>query len=149
MRWKNTERNYGVIAKTFHWLTALLFLGAYVSVYYRQWFTEEKTPENWTALQLHLSFGVSIGVLVLLRIIWRWMNRQPDEEPGTVLEHKAARFGHYALYAVMIIMPLTGYMGTGVATEFFFLFDVVKFSDTWMFTGLIEQGLGISFRSAD
>ncbi|MCO7224730.1 cytochrome b [Pleionea sp. CnH1-48] len=147
MRWKNTERNYGVIAKTLHWLTALLFLGAYVSVYYRQWITEAKTPENWTALQLHLSFGVSIGVLVLLRIIWRWMNRQPDEEPGTALEHKAARFGHYALYAVMIIMPLTGYMGTGVATEFFFLFDAVKFSDTWMFTGLIEQGLGISFEA--
>ena len=67
---KNTLENYGLVAKTIHWLTALLFLGAYASVYFRHWFTEAKTPENRTALQLHLSFGISVGVLVILRIIW-------------------------------------------------------------------------------
>ena len=45
-------------------LTALLFLASYVSVYYRHWFTEDKTPENWTALQLHLSIGITIAVVV-------------------------------------------------------------------------------------
>ena len=147
MSWKNSTTSYGVIAKTLHWGTALLFLAAYVSVYYRQWFTESKTPENWTALQLHLSFGVSIGVFVLLRIIWRFMNTQPTPEPGTVLEHRLAKLGHWALYAVMIIMPVTGYMGTGVATDFFFGFEIPKFADTWVFTQLIEQGMGLDFKT--
>lgn len=146
MQLKNSQLNYGVIAKTFHWLTALLFLAAYVSVYYRHWFTEAKTPENWTALQLHLSFGVTIGVIVVLRIIWRVMSEQPNHEPGTKIEHLAAKIGHLALYAVMIIMPITGYFGTGVATEFFFLFDIAKFADTWVFKDLIEQGMGLSFK---
>jgi cytochrome b561 len=118
-----------------------------MSVYYRHWFTEEKTPENWNALQMHLSFGVTIAVLVLLRIIWRLMNTTPAEEAGTALEHKAARLGHYALYAIMIIMPVTGYLGTGVATEFFFIFDIEKFPNTWVFTQVIQEGLGISFEA--
>ncbi|WP_205623867.1 cytochrome b [Pseudoalteromonas rubra] len=142
---KNTARDYGTIAKWLHWGTALLFLAAYVSVYYRQWFTEAKTPQNWTALQLHLSFGVSIAVIVALRLIWRWLNTQPTAEPGTRIEHLAAHLGHYALYAVMIIAPLTGYIGTGVDTEFFFLFDITKFESTALFTALVEQGMGLSF----
>jgi cytochrome b561 len=145
VNFKNTHENYGLIAKTIHWSTALLFLGSYMSVYYRHWFTEDKTPENWNAIQIHFSFGVTIAVLVLLRIIWRLMNTIPAEEPGTALEHKAARLGHYALYAIMIIMPVTGYLGTGVATEFFFMFDIEKFPNTWMFTHVIQEGLGISF----
>lgn len=54
MKLKNTANEYGLVAKWLHWSTAILFLGAYVSVYYRHWFTEEKTSANWTALQLHL-----------------------------------------------------------------------------------------------
>ena len=133
MALKNTADNYGTIAKWLHWLTALLFLGSYASVYYRHWFTEAKTPENWTALQLHLSIGVTIGVIVLLRILWRMANRSPDPVPGSRLEHLAAKLGHYALYAIMIIMPVTGYLGTGVATEYFFLFDIPSFKDTALF----------------
>ena len=124
-----------------------LFLAAYVSVYYRQWFTEAKTPENWTALQLHLSIGVSLGVIVVLRVIWRKMNETPQPEPGTKLEHLAAHLGHYALYGVMIIMPLTGYLGTGANTEFFFLFDIPKFEDTWLFTVFVQDFLGLSFKA--
>ena len=133
MRIRNTADNYGSIAKWLHWITACLFLASYISVYYRQWFTEAKTPENWIALQLHLSVGVTIAVLVLLRILWKMSNRNPDPEPGTRLEHIAARLGHLALYAVMIIMPITGYLGTGVNTEYFFLFDITSFKDSEYF----------------
>ena len=130
---RNTADNYGSIAKWLHWITAFCFLGAYISVYYRQWFTEAKTPENWIALQLHLSIGVTVAVLVVLRILWKVCNRSPDPEPGTRLEHLAAKLGHWALYAVMIIMPITGYLGTGVNTEYFFLFDITSFKDTEYF----------------
>ena len=145
MNLKNTETDYGVIAKWLHWGTALLFLAAYISVYYRQWFTTANTPENWTALQLHLSFGVSIAVVVFLRVFWRFKNKAPALEPGSSTEHFMAHMGHFALYAIMIIAPLTGYIGTGVNTDFFFLFDIPKFEETWLFQTLIAQGLGVSF----
>ena len=142
---KNTTQTYGSVAKWLHWLTALFFLAAYCTVYYRHWFTENKTPENWTALQLHLSIGISIAVLVLLRIIWRVMNRSPDVEPGTKLEHITAKAGHFALYVMMIVIPLTGYLGTGVNTEYFFLFDIPKFESTSLSTLFVSGNLGLSF----
>ena len=142
---KNTRENYGVIAKSFHWITALLILGSYVTVYYRHWFTEEKTPENWNVLQLHLSFGISIGVIVLMRIIWRSMNTVPDPEPGTSLQQNAAKIGHYILYALIIIMPITGYLGTGAATDYFFMFEIAKFSDTTFSQVLVEKILATNY----
>lgn len=131
--YRNSNTDYGTIAKWLHWLTALCFLLAYVSVKYRHWFTEKDTPENWTALQLHLSVGITVAVIVLLRIIWKLYDTSPGPEPGTKMEHLAAKMGHYVLYAVMIIMPVTGYIGTGVDTEFFFLFDITRFADTSLY----------------
>ena len=52
--WKNTDERYGRLAMILHWTVALLFLLSYMSVYYRQWFTEAQTDINWLALQLHL-----------------------------------------------------------------------------------------------
>ena len=46
MTLKNTKSNYGFIAKWIHWAIAILFLCSYCAVYFRHWFTEEKTPEN-------------------------------------------------------------------------------------------------------
>lgn len=147
MSLKNTADSYGRIAKWFHWTTAALFLAAYVSVYYRQWFTEKQTPENMTALQIHLSVGVSIAVIVALRVIWRLMNRSPADEPGTPLAHLAAHLGHLALYAVMIVAPITGYLGTGVNTDFFFLFEIPKFESTALFQSVVAEGMGLDFKT--
>jgi cytochrome b561 len=133
------------MAKWLHWLTALFFLGSYCAVYYRHWFTEKETPENWIALQLHLSIGITLAVIIVLRIIWRNMNPTPDPEPGTRIEHFAAHAGHMALYLVMVVMVITGYIGTGVDTEYFFLFDIPKFESTQIFSLVVSEGLGLNF----
>lgn len=146
---RNTKTSYGSIAKWLHWGTAVLFLASYIAVYYRHWFTEEKTPENWTALQLHLSIGLTIAIIVALRLIWKITNQSPALEPGTRLEHLAAKLGHYALYVVMIVMPLTGYLGTGVNTEYFFIFDIPKFESTHLFNMIVTEGLGITFKELE
>ena len=143
---RNSTTSYGSIAKWFHWATAALFLASYIAIYYRHWFTEAKTPENWTALQLHLSIGVTIGVVVMLRILWKVINQNPDLEPGSRIEHLAAKSGHYALYVVMIVMPVTGYIGTGVNTEFFFIFNIPKFESTYLFNMLVTNGLEMTFK---
>lgn len=146
MNIRNTKDNYGAVAKSLHWLTAVLFLGSYMSVYYRHWYTDEGTPENWSALQLHLSIGVTIAVIVVLRILWRVSNRAPDLEPGVRVEHLAAHAGHYMLYLVMIAAPLTGYLGTSVDTEFFDLFIIPMFEHTPAFSFLVSDLLGMTFK---
>lgn len=143
---KNTAEGYGAIAKWLHWATAILFLASYFSIYYRHWFTEVKSFESMIAFQLHLSVGVTIAVIVVLRIVWRITNRIPDPESGTFLEHTATQLEQYALYAVMIILPATGYLGTVVNTNYFFMFEIPRFADTQLFTFLVTDGLGICFK---
>ena len=145
MKLKNSQESYGLIAVLLHWIVALGIIAGYVAVYYRHWFTKEKTPENWTALQLHLSFGVTVAVFVFLRVLWKAVNVKPVEAPGTRLEHLASHGMHWALYALMIVMPITGYLGTGVATEYFFLFDIPKFADTTLFKIVVESWMGLTF----
>ncbi|AKH20382.1 cytochrome b [Sedimenticola thiotaurini] len=142
---KNSQRNYGLIARSLHWLTAALFLAAYCAVYYRHWFTESRTTENMIAFQLHLSFGITIGVVVLLRLLWRLYDSAPESEATSWWANSLARIGHLALYAVMIIMPLTGYLGTGGNTNYFFLFEIPRFQDTALFSWLVTGGLGMTF----
>jgi cytochrome b561 len=145
MRLRNTPEAYGEVAKWLHWIIALLFLGAYCAVYYRHWFTEKDTPGNWNALQLHLSFGVTIGVFVFLRVLWKLSNPRPGLEPGPRWEHVAAKAGHAALYFFMIAMPVTGYLGTGADTHYFFTYHLPKFADTALYDWLVTGMLGMSF----
>ncbi len=144
---KNSAENYGSVAKWLHWATAVLFLASYCAVYYRHWFTENRTAENIIALQLHLSVGISIGVVVFLRLLWRVSNRAPTPESNNPLGNFMARAGHIALYAVMIIMPLTGYLGSGGSTNFFFLFEIPGFADTPLFSLIVRDGLGMTFEA--
>jgi len=145
MSLKNTADHYGTVARWLHWSIAILFLGAYCAVYYRHWFTEPKTTANTIALQLHLSCGLSAAALVVVRIVWRFMNQQPRLEPGGRVAHLAAHWGHFALYFIMIAAPLTGYLGTGANTKFFFLLDVPNVQSTTAFqTFVVERG-GLTF----
>jgi cytochrome b561 len=139
MSLKNTAEAYGSIAKWFHWVTAILFLVSYCTIYYREWFAESEL-ENWSAIQLHLSIGITLGGLVTLRIMWRFLNRSPEPESGTKLQHMAVQIGHYALYAIMLIMPISGYLSIanylsigGGSITYFLLFDMTSFKDIQVF----------------
>lgn len=61
--------------------------------------------------------------------------------------HFTARVGHTALYFIMILMPITGYIGTSVDTEFFFLFDITQAGNTSIYKSIVEEGLGITFKT--
>ena len=152
MNLKNTKNRYGLVAIILHWIVAFGFLGAYAAVYYRHWFsTGEFNPaelnSNMVSLFLHMSLGLSLGVFICLRIIWKIMNKIPDNLAGSKIEHFAARAMHSALYVFMIVMPITGYMGSKLDTNFFFLFDVPKFYDTALYALIVEQWLKMDWES--
>ena len=142
---KNTPESYGTIAKWLHWSIAILFLLAYISVYYRQWFTEPETQANMIAFHVHVNVGILVAGLVFFRIIWWTLNIKPDDEPGSRLMHLAMHLGHYALYALMILCPLTGYLGTGLGTNFLMLIEIPRFADLAIFQIIVVDGLGMTF----
>lgn len=107
---RNTKNNYGWLAKTFHWILALLILTLLgVGLYMTS--LPEEDPNRLFFYWLHKSTGVLVLTLVVLRLSWRWVNRVPELPFNMPRWQKiAARGNHYALYGLMIIMPLSGFM---------------------------------------
>jgi cytochrome b561 len=106
---KNTADSWGVIAKSFHWIIALLILGQLalgtVAEGYRL------SPLKLDLFVWHKSIGVTILLLVILRVLWRLNNPPPAPPDGIpAWETTAARIGHALLYLLMFAVPLTGWL---------------------------------------
>jgi cytochrome b561 len=129
---RNTSSRFGSISKLFHWTSAAAFIAAYVVVYYVIWFMDDTSDESLPVLNIHWVLGLLVGFLVLPRLAWRMLEVEPDATPGSRLEHRLAKWAHWGLYGLLILMPLTGYIGTGAPTDFG-VFTVTGFNETALF----------------
>jgi len=108
--WRNSKTRYGLLAIGFHWTVAVIFLGnlglgAYMSG------LELSDPSLFPLYQLHKSFGISIFLLVILRLTWRLIDAAPAMPSDTARWEKvAAKLTHTGLYAILVAMPLTGWI---------------------------------------
>ncbi|MGY4309098.1 cytochrome b561 [Bradyrhizobium sp. USDA 4369] len=143
MPWTNTKLEFGALAKFFHWSSAVAFIAAYVVVYYVIWFMDDMAPEALPVLNIHWVLGIIVGFLVLPRLLWRFANVQPEPPHESALESRLADAAHWGLYALLIVMPLTGYVGTDAETNFG-LFKVPNFRETALF-GWIESSFGLAW----
>ena len=123
---KNTQTQYGVVAKFIHWLMALLIIGMLALGLYMS-----DLPISELKLRLygiHKEFGILILMLVMFRIVWRIGNIVPLL-PNTipVWQKFAAHAVHWMLYGFMFAMPITGWLMTsaaGLPPSFFGLFTL-------------------------
>ncbi len=107
-----TQERYDHIAMLFHWVIAVLILAMFPLGWYMT-DLPKKTAERAHYFELHKSIGLTIALLVLLRIIWRLMKsppRLPDSFPDW--QKKAAKASHVLLYCMIVIQPLTGYVSS-------------------------------------
>ena len=97
----------------FHWLLAA---GVFAQVSLGLWMIGiPKSPPGVRAywFNVHKSIGITLGLLVLARLAWRLAHR-PPALPATMVrwQRRAAQVSHYAMYACMIVLPLSGYLGS-------------------------------------
>jgi cytochrome b561 len=103
---------YTRTAIALHWLVALVIL---VQIPFG-WALNELatgTPARGWYVNLHKSVGMTLGVVIVLRACWRWFHPPPtlpDWMPRW--QRIGASASHVALYACMLIMPLTGYVAS-------------------------------------
>ncbi len=107
----NTETSWGLPARLLHWATAavILFLLA-VGLYMAN--AKIDLYEQFALTQTHKSWGFVAFTLGLVRIAWRLVNRRTPEMPATMsaFERFGAKAGHLGLYALMIAMPVSGWL---------------------------------------
>ena len=100
---------YTSTAKTLHWLISLmifcmLLLGFYMS-------DLPLSPDKLKFYSWHKWAGVTVFLLVIIRLGWRITHTppaMPEEMPQ--LQQVAATIFHFALYALMFLIPLSGWL---------------------------------------
>lgn len=125
MSFRNTDRQWGSVAKFFHWTIALLIIGNGIFGLCMDLAHNPMQKINWLAL--HKSIGLTVLALFLLRLLWRLFNRQPSDEPAPRWQHMAARVMHGVLYVLVAALPLSGWWFNSIAgkpLQFFKMFNL-------------------------
>lgn len=111
---KNTLEKYGAPAKALHWGVGILIIGLLAVGLIMTDMTD--SPDKLQLYGLHKATGIVVLSLVLVRIVWRQINVVPTLPANMkALEKKAAHFGHLALYALMLAMPISGWLMSSAA----------------------------------
>ncbi len=110
MSWKNTEKNYGLLSITFHWLMFFLIVSVYACIELRELYPKGSDPRN--ALKMwHFMLGLSVFVLVWLRLVARSLQLKPESLANMKdWQNLLAKVMHYLLYIFMVSMPLMGWL---------------------------------------
>ncbi|MGS4944450.1 cytochrome b/b6 domain-containing protein [Meridianimarinicoccus sp. RP-17] len=110
----NSPRSYGSVAKTLHWLTALLILTAIplgVVANNLPYDTSAQLATKGWLFSLHKTVGIAAFTVAVLRILWAASQPKPALlHPDRRLESWAAETVHWMLYASLVIVPLSGWL---------------------------------------
>jgi cytochrome b561 len=122
MNWNNSASRYGSLSIAIHWLMVLLFVAVYGSMELRDLFEKGSDPRE-AMKTWHFMLGLLVFALVWLRLAARLSGPAPAIQPEPPsLQQLSAKLLHLALYALMIGMPLTGWLilsATGKPIPFF------------------------------
>lgn len=123
----NPATRYTATAQWLHWIIALLLL-ATIPIAWQMAEMAHGAPMRNVYFAAHKSIGVTILLLAVARLIWRARHRAPPL-PGATPRWAArlAGINHVLLYAVLIAMPVSGYLKSatnGHPVHYFGLFDL-------------------------
>lgn len=118
---------YGWVVRTLHWaiafsIVALIPLGWYMVRldYYDPW--------SYDALAIHKGLGMVVLLLAAIMISWQLArDRTVVVASRKPWEQFATKIIHYSLYALMLVVPVTGYIistSAGAGVSVFGLFEV-------------------------
>jgi cytochrome b561 len=159
---RSEPARYTTFAIALHWLIAAAVVGLVGWGWWMQ--TIPKTPAGprVDAFNLHKSIGMTVLLLMLMRIAWRARHTPPRFVPMPRWQERLARGVHLLLYVCLILQPLSGYLGSafsGYPIRFFGIvlpawaakndalkdaMSVVHLVNSWVLVG----ALGLHFAGA-
>lgn len=107
MRFFRRVRRYNEFAMLLHWLVAagiaFLFIHGFLMMHYEE-------SERLAELNVHRSVGITVFVLVLVRVWWR-MIRPPPPVPMPEVQSRIAEMVHLLIYALLLVNGIAGAVG--------------------------------------
>ena len=103
-------QEYSTGSKWFHWITVALLALAWPAGFVISYIKDDAKTAFYT---IHESAGLTILLVVLARLAWRLRYPPPplpDQVPRPL--RRAAAAVHHALYALLILQPVLGFIAT-------------------------------------
>ena len=120
---KNEKDRYGRVSRFLHWTIAILFISLIPIGIFSSMIPEETSYRN-AYYVVHKTIGVTVFLLVIVRLVWNKISKRPAlDNTLTSTEKKLAHRAHNILYFMLLVIPVTGFMMTsyhGYGTFFFF-----------------------------
>jgi cytochrome b561 len=104
-----TDRlQYGTVAKVFHWLIVALLIVQYPL----GWLMPDlhRNMKPGAPMTFHVSFGIAILGLIVLRLAWRLTHRVPPERSLPRWQRLTSEAVHWLLYALVLATTITGWL---------------------------------------
>jgi cytochrome b561 len=146
MTWRNTADGFGLVSRAIHWLMAALLI-ALLALGTRIESMEPGLANLWL-YSLHKSLGLTALALVIARLVWHRLSPPPTPiGPPRSWEVRAARAGHAALYLLMLVVPLSGWVASAATGIDVMLFDrwtlprIAPVSPAWEDAGFTIHGI--------
>ncbi len=126
---KNGENaGYSGLAKLLHWTVVALLLVQFVLAWVMPEIKRDTKPD--TLINLHLSFGVLILAVAVIRLGWRATHAEPPPQDGVPpWQLQSARIVHWLLYGLLFVVPILGWINAswrGFPVIMFGLFELPK-----------------------
>ena len=114
MAFTNSSARYGTVARSLHWLTALLIFTAFplgMIANTLPFDTSEALARKGQLFSVHKTLGLLVFFVALARILWALTQPRPAPlHPGRRLETLAAELVHWSLYVALVAVPLSGWI---------------------------------------
>ncbi len=114
-------QRYGLLSQLFHWSVVALMIGLLVTDKLRE-AAPKDTPLRTEWLNLHMSLGILLFLVVIARILWTRLSPQPAPLPGAQWTLITAKLTHGLLNLATLVVPIFGYLrvaSKGRAADFF------------------------------
>jgi cytochrome b561 len=110
----STAARYGGIAIALHWLVAVAIFATFPLGLYMA--DLPLSPRKLELVSYHKWIGVTVLTLMCLRLAWRLIHRPPPL-PSSVpaWQRRAAAIAHWTLYALLLAIPLSGWLFSSAA----------------------------------
>jgi cytochrome b561 len=109
MQFKNSAERYGLVAQLLHWGIVVLIVTQFVLAEQ----AEDATSllKKAQTLTMHKNIGMTIFMLAAIRLLWRLTNTTPAALPTIKpWQQRIAAVTHWALYALILLTPLAGWL---------------------------------------
>ncbi|RDU97433.1 cytochrome b [Trinickia dinghuensis] len=101
-------QKYDPFARLLHWLIVLLLIAQYIVAWTMPGIHRGTKPVG--LIVVHLDLGAFIIAIMIVRLLWRIVRKEPAPVEGSTLLRGVAHLTHGLLYLLLIVQPVLGWV---------------------------------------